>query len=124
MGILNPNAGIPILDTSPSTPAGQVTWQDLVQLKWDIPIQWHSEGMYLMNQRTWALIATMSDAIAPPENIELPLPQCSGENVKCAATRSCQARFFEDTRLSGCHQVDSPVPTTRAGGDCRDCRNR
>jgi HK97 family phage major capsid protein len=72
MGILNPNAGIPILDTSPSTPAGQVTWQDLVQLKWDIPIQWHGEGMYFMNQRTWALIATMSDGIGRPLWTQLP----------------------------------------------------
>lgn len=55
-----------VLDTAPSTPAGQITWQDLVQLKWDVPVGWHSEGSYLMNQRTWALLATMSDAIGRP----------------------------------------------------------
>jgi len=66
LGLLNPNAGIPILDTSPATPAGQISWQDLVALKWDVPVQWHNEGAYLLNQRTWALLATMSDAIGRP----------------------------------------------------------
>jgi len=66
LGFLNPAAGVPILDTSPSTPPGQITWQDLVMLKWDVPQQWHNEGTYLMNQRTWALLATMSDAIGRP----------------------------------------------------------
>src|SRR5262249_54035939 len=71
-GFLNPNAGIPILDTSPSTPAGQFTWQDLVQLKWDVPVQWHGEGSYFMNQCTWSLLATMSDAIGRPLWTQLP----------------------------------------------------
>jgi len=66
MGILSPNAGIPILDTSPSTPAGQITWQDLVMLKWDLPMEWQGECRYLMNQRTWALLSTMSDGIGRP----------------------------------------------------------
>src|SRR5215831_12638368 len=35
-------------------------------LKWDVPMQWHNEGTYVMNQRTWALLATMSDAIGRP----------------------------------------------------------
>src|SRR5262249_50250724 len=30
LGILNPQSGIPIMDTSPSTPPGQISWQDLV----------------------------------------------------------------------------------------------
>ena len=66
IGFLNPNAGIPILDTSPNTPPGQITWQDLVMVKFDVPVQWHNEGAYFMNQRTWALLATMSDAIGRP----------------------------------------------------------
>jgi HK97 family phage major capsid protein len=66
LGLLHPTAGIPILDTSVNTPPGQVSWQDLVMLKWDVPVQWHGEGSYLMNQRTWALIATMSDGIGRP----------------------------------------------------------
>src|SRR5262249_8725381 len=73
LGLLNPAAGIPILDTSPSTPAGQFTWQDLTQLKWDVPTQWHSGASYLMNQRTWGLISTMSDALGRP--LLAPLPQ-------------------------------------------------
>jgi HK97 family phage major capsid protein len=44
LGFLNPAAGVPILDTSPNTPPGQVTWQDLVMLKWDVPQQWHNEA--------------------------------------------------------------------------------
>src|SRR5262245_30239384 len=48
------------------TPPGQCTWQDLVMLKWDVPQQWHNGGTYVMNQRTWALLATMSDAIGRP----------------------------------------------------------
>src|SRR5262249_36606471 len=66
LGILNPQSGIPIMDTSPSTPPGQISWQDLVMLKFEIPIQWHAGGSYLMNQRTWALLATMTDAIGRP----------------------------------------------------------
>src|SRR5215831_11219210 len=30
------------------------------------PVQFHSEGTYVMSQRTWALLATMSDAIGRP----------------------------------------------------------
>jgi HK97 family phage major capsid protein len=29
-------------------------------------MQWHGEGAYYMNQRTWALLATISDAIGRP----------------------------------------------------------
>src|SRR5262249_37257838 len=65
-GILSPNSGIPILDTSPSTPTGQITWQDTVMLKYDVPIACHNEGSYLCNQRTWALLMTMSDGIGRP----------------------------------------------------------
>lgn len=72
MGFLNPGAGVPILDTSPSTPDNQFTWQDLVQLRWDVPVQWHSEGRYFLNQRTWALITTMSDGIGRPLWSQLP----------------------------------------------------
>ena len=66
MGILNPNAGIPICDTAVSTPAGQFTWQDLVMLKWEIPMQWQAGASFLMNQRTFALLMTMSDVQGRP----------------------------------------------------------
>jgi HK97 family phage major capsid protein len=48
LGILAPTAGIPILETAPSTPPGQFTWQDIVMLKYDVPVQWHANGSYLM----------------------------------------------------------------------------
>jgi HK97 family phage major capsid protein len=61
LGILNPASGIPILDTSESTPPGQWTWQDLIGLKWDLPMMYHGPGSaYLMNQRSFALCLTMS----------------------------------------------------------------
>jgi HK97 family phage major capsid protein len=72
IGILNPNAGIPILDTSASTPPGQCTWQDLVGLKYDVPMQWHNGGAFVMNQRTLALLMSMSDAIGRPLWAQLP----------------------------------------------------
>jgi hypothetical protein len=31
-------------------------------LKWKIPQQWHSNGAYVLNQRTFALLLTMTDA--------------------------------------------------------------
>lgn len=52
LGLLNPNGGIPICETSPATPAGQFSWQDLIMLKWEIPMQWQTGASYLMNQRT------------------------------------------------------------------------
>ena len=65
-GLLNPNSGIPICDTALSTPAGGFSWQDAVMLKFEIPTQWHANGSYLMNQSTFALLLTMSDANGRP----------------------------------------------------------
>src|SRR5262245_8838857 len=72
LGILHPLAGIPVCETSPSTPAGMFTWQDLIALKYEIPMQWHSGASYLMNQRTFALLLTMSDATGRPIMIASP----------------------------------------------------
>jgi len=72
MGILNVQSGIPIVDIAPSTPPGQFTWQDVVMLKYEVPMQWHASGSYLMNQRTFALLLTMSDAINRPLWGQLP----------------------------------------------------
>jgi HK97 family phage major capsid protein len=66
MGILNPAAGIPIAETSDATPAGTFTWQDLVMLRWQVPMSLQGDGAYLMNQHTWALCSTMSDANGRP----------------------------------------------------------
>jgi HK97 family phage major capsid protein len=63
MGILNPAAGIPICDTGAATPAGVFSWQDLVSLKWQVPVQFHGPGSaYLMNQQTFSQVLTMSDS--------------------------------------------------------------
>jgi predicted phage gp36 major capsid-like protein len=56
MGILNPNSGIPICECSPATAPGQFSWQDLMMLKYEIPMQWMDGCSYLMNQRTFALM--------------------------------------------------------------------
>jgi HK97 family phage major capsid protein len=60
-GLLNPSSGISICDTSPSTPPGPFSWQDMVMLKYEIPMQWQDGASYLMNQSTFALLLTMSD---------------------------------------------------------------
>jgi len=41
-------------------------------LKFQIPIEWHNGGSYLMNQKTFALLLTMSDAIGRPLLIASP----------------------------------------------------
>jgi HK97 family phage major capsid protein len=66
LGIFNPRSGIPICETAAATPAGSLTWQDLYMLKWEIPAQWMAGASYLMNQRTWAQVMTMSDAAGRP----------------------------------------------------------
>lgn len=72
LGLLSPNSGIPICETSENTPNGQFTWQDYIMLKYEIPTQWHAGGSYLVNQRTFALLLTMSDASARPLWTTLP----------------------------------------------------
>jgi HK97 family phage major capsid protein len=64
--LLTPNSGNPICDFSVATPPGQVSWQDLLALKFEIPAQWQSGCSYLLNQRTLGLIAGMSDASGRP----------------------------------------------------------
>jgi HK97 family phage major capsid protein len=38
MGLLSANSGIPVCDVSASTQPGQFTWQDLIMLKFEIPM--------------------------------------------------------------------------------------
>src|SRR5262249_19107931 len=66
MGILNPQAGIPIAETADGTSPGQFAWQDLIMLRWQVPQSLQGDGAYLMNQHTWALCSTMSDANGRP----------------------------------------------------------
>jgi HK97 family phage major capsid protein len=72
IGLLNPAAGIPICETGAATPAGQIAWQDLIMLRWQVPMQWQSGGRFLMNQNTFSLILTMSDALGRPLMIAMP----------------------------------------------------
>lgn len=75
LGILNPQSGVPICDTSVNTPPGQLTWQDLVMLRWEVPMAYHlgaASASYLMNQRTFGQILTMSDASGRPILAALP----------------------------------------------------
>src|SRR5215831_6815774 len=46
--------------------------QDLISLKYEVPMQYHTNGSYLMNQRTFALLITMSDATGRPLLTQLP----------------------------------------------------
>lgn len=73
LGILSPAAGIRACDTGENTPAGQFSWQDLIALKWQVPMQWQGNGRYLMNQNTFGLSLTMSDATGRPIMIPMPV---------------------------------------------------
>jgi HK97 family phage major capsid protein len=71
MGILHPGGGIPICETAEDTPSGQFRWQDLVALRWQVPVSLQGFGVggggaYLMNAATWSLCATMSDTNGRP----------------------------------------------------------
>jgi HK97 family phage major capsid protein len=66
VGILNPVGGVPICDTAPSTPASMFAWQDLAMLQFELCEPWRAAGTYLMNARTFALLATMSDTAGRP----------------------------------------------------------
>lgn len=66
MGLLNPMSGIPVCDTSDHTTAGSITWQDLIALKWQVPLEFQGGGTFLMNQATFGMLLTMSDATGRP----------------------------------------------------------
>lgn len=66
MGILNPMAAIPVCETSEHTAAGSSTWQDLVSLLFQVPVQWRAGATWLMNQRVLCLLFSMSDAAGRP----------------------------------------------------------
>ena len=40
MGMFHPKSGIPVCEVGQATPAGQFTWMGLIQLKFEIPMQW------------------------------------------------------------------------------------
>jgi HK97 family phage major capsid protein len=65
-GILHPASGVPVCDTSINTPAGQFVWQDLVSVKFQVPLQYHAGAVWVMNQVCFGQMLTMSDAIGRP----------------------------------------------------------
>lgn len=73
LGILNPRSGIPACTVGEQTAAGTFTWQDLIMLKWQVAMQYHAGGRYLMNQNTFGLTLTMADANNRPIMIASPL---------------------------------------------------
>jgi HK97 family phage major capsid protein len=72
LGLLSARGGVPVCETAAATAAGSLTWQDLVMLKWELPMQWQAGAVYLMNQRTFAQIMTMSDATHRPIWTQMP----------------------------------------------------
>ena len=89
LGFLNSQEGVPICETSANTPPGQFTWQDLVMLKFEAPMQWFDGAAYVMNQRTAALLFTMSAADGTPLLTVLPERQpgfmlCGSRIVICS----------------------------------------
>jgi len=93
LGMLHAKSGIPVCETSPSTPPNQFTWQDLIMLKYALPMQWQNGGSYLMNQRTFAMLLTMSDAGERPIWSSLP-----GEEPGFPPRRFANHRRFPDAR--------------------------
>jgi HK97 family phage major capsid protein len=107
-GILHPGAGIPICDTSPNTAAGTFTWQDLVMLAYQVPIQWHDGAAFLMNQKTLGLCLTMSDAAGRPVLLSVPITE--------GARRPAGARFsiagfpvVVSTQMPDCQPGATPI---------------
>jgi HK97 family phage major capsid protein len=73
LGLMHPSAGIQVCDVGPNTPAGQIDWRDLVSLKFEIPLQYHGNLKYYMNQKTFGQLLTMSDALGRPLMIATPV---------------------------------------------------
>ena len=59
-GILHAGSGIPICDVASTTPPGEFTWTDLVQLKFQLPEQYAARGTCLMNGRTLGMVPPMT----------------------------------------------------------------
>ena len=67
-GILQPQSGIPVCDTAAGTAAGTIGWQDLVMLRFQVPMQYWDAATsgYLMNQNTAGLLFSMTDGNGRP----------------------------------------------------------
>jgi HK97 family phage major capsid protein len=62
LGMLNPRSGIPVVEVGAATQIGQFSWQDLIQLMFEIPNQFWPGAAFYMNQRTLGLLISMADA--------------------------------------------------------------
>jgi HK97 family phage major capsid protein len=71
-GFMTPAAGLPIVETGAGTPAGEFSWQDVVMLKYEVPVQYHAGASYLLNQKTFGQALTISDANGRPILITAP----------------------------------------------------
>src|SRR5262249_19705934 len=67
----------PICDTAALTADGSFTWQDLVALMFQVPIEYHNaNSRWIMNQRTLGMLFSMSDAAGRPiviQNLQSPM---------------------------------------------------
>jgi HK97 family phage major capsid protein len=76
LGLLNQRSGIPICETAAASPLGAFTFQDLIWLAFEIPMNWYPTSAFYMNQRTLALCLTMTDGTGRP--LMLPVPITDG----------------------------------------------
>src|SRR5262245_7378507 len=74
VGILNPASGIPVCNVSSATPAGTITWQDLVSIWATLPAAYRPNASWVMNSLTLGKLLTISDAAGRP----IVLPGLSG----------------------------------------------
>jgi HK97 family phage major capsid protein len=98
-GLLNPRGGIPIVETAAATAPGAFTWQDLVPLAYEVPVQWHDRAVFVMNQRTLGLCLTMSDAVGRPLMLPTPLTETgrpAGARFSIAGFPVIIANFMPD----------------------------
>lgn len=72
LGLLNRRSGIQVCEVADATAPGAITWQDLVALKYQVPMQFHAGARYLMNQNTFGYLLTLSDAGGRPIMIASP----------------------------------------------------
>jgi len=138
-GILHPSSGIPICETSPSTPPGTFSWQDMVALKYEVPQQWQAGASYLLNERTFALLMSMSDTANRPLWNQLPGGQPGFQfagapinivsqlpDVASGATPVCYGNWSQAYTLVTRKAISMTTDPFSAGGWCTlfrfDCR--
>jgi len=74
--VLDPRSKVPVCESTSMSPDGGVGWQDLIALKWNVPVQYHAGGRYIMNERTFGYLLTQSDGVGRP--LMIANPQADG----------------------------------------------